>query len=531
MMFEDAQPIVLLTQQRLVAGLPKHDAEIICVDKDWPLIALEEKENLDPVASPESLAYVIYTSGSTGKPKGVMVTRANVTRLFQATEPWFQFEQADVWTLFHSYAFDFSVWEIWGSLITGGRLVIVPFWVTRSPQDFYNLLAEEKVTVLNQTPAAFYQLIQVEESGYAKPLALRHVIFGGEALNFANLRPWFSRHGDINPRLVNMYGITETTVHVTYRLLTARDAEGETGSLIGVPIPDLRFYLLDAALKPVPPGVVGEIYVGGAGVAQGYLNRTDLSAERFVSNPFAKGDRMYKSGDLARLLNSGDFEYLGRGDNQVKVHGFRIELGEIEAALAQYPGISQVAVMARKDGPGETKLVAYFVADAACAASGTHLSEFLQAKLPVHMIPYAYIAMPALPLTVNGKVDRQKLPAPDKGAAARTREYVAPQTEHEKILADILAEVLKIERVGVVDNLFELGADSLHVFQITSRAVKAGVPVTPRLFLQHRTIAGVLAEIGDGRALDRASTPEITPVARKKYRIDRYPGKGTDRTE
>ena len=531
MMIQDAQPVTLLTQERLVGGLPKHDAEIICVDRDWPLIALEEKENLNPLGGPENLAYVIYTSGSTGKPKGVMVTQANVVRLLEATEPWFQFKDTDVWTLFHSYAFDFSVWEIWGSLLTGGRLVIVPYLVTRSPQDFYNLLAQEKVTVLNQTPAAFYQVIQVEESGYAKPLALRYVIFGGEALTFANLRPWFNRHGDNDPRLVNMYGITETTVHVTYRPLTARDAEEETRSLIGVPIPDLRLYLLDAALKPVPPGVLGEIYVSGAGVARGYLNRPDLSDERFVPDPFANHGQMYKSGDLARLLSNGDFEYLGRSDTQVKVHGFRIELGEIEAALAQFPGMRQVAVMARNDTPGEKKLVAYFVAEAASVPTGTQLSEFLQAKLPAHMIPYAYVPMQAFPLTVNGKVDRGKLPAADKSAAARTREYVEPHTPQEKILADIMAEVLKVERVGVIDNLFELGADSLHVFQITSRAVKAGLPVTPRLFLQHRTIAAVLAGMEDGQALVRPPTPEIIPVARKKYRIVHEPVKDTETTE
>jgi len=523
MILGDAQPAVIVTQERLLANLPALNAKTVCVDRDWPVIDREDKDNLAPTARPEHLAYVIYTSGSTGKPKGVMVTHSNVVRLLTATESWFHFNERDVWTLFHSYAFDFSVWEIWGALLTGGRLVIVPYLTTRSPQDFYNLLAQENVTVLNQTPAAFYQLIQVEESGYEKPLSLRYVIFGGEALNFTNLKPWFERHGDAKPQLVNMYGITETTVHVTYRPLVASDAMGDTRSLIGVPIPDLRVYLLDSKQRPVPPGVVGEIYVGGAGVARGYLNRPELSSERFVPDPFeaGSGSRMYKSGDLARFVNGNDLDYIGRGDTQVKIHGFRIELGEIEALLAQHPHVQQNTVAARKDGPGEKKLVAYFVPKTGTVPSGTELREFLQAKLPAHMIPYAYVQLSALPLTLNGKVDKDKLPAPDLSASVRNREYVAPRTPDERALAAIMAEVLKLERVGVTDNLFELGADSLHVFQITSRAAKAGLGVTPRMLLQQRTIAGVVAEMGDAKSPVRTPAPAITRVERKKFRVTR----------
>jgi amino acid adenylation domain-containing protein len=523
MMLEDAQAAIVLTQEQLVPNLPATVAEIICVDRDWKVIAGERKDNLEPSARPENLAYIIYTSGSTGKPKGVMVTHANVVRLMRATEDWFHFNETDVWTLFHSYAFDFSVWEIWGSLLTGGRLVIVPYWVTRSPQDCYNLLVKEQVTVLNQTPAAFYQLIQVEESGYAESLALRFVIFGGEALNFKNLQPWFKRHGDQSPRLVNMYGITETTVHVTYRALTMDDAERETRSLIGVPIPDLRVYLLDGKQRPVPRGAAGEMYIAGAGVARGYLNRPELTSERFVADPFVphEGGRMYKSGDLARFLNDGDLEYLGREDSQVKIHGFRVELGEIEAALGQHPAVRQTAVIARKYGPGEKKLVAYVVTAPGVTMDGNAFRDFLRAKLPVHMIPYAYMQMDALPLTVNGKLDTAKLPAPDTRSAARTREYVPPRTPEEKILTDILSEVLRVEHVGVTDNLFELGADSLHVFQIISRAAKAGLTISPRLLLQQRTIAGVVAEMGNSQASVPPQSPAITRVARQKYRLTR----------
>ena len=236
---------------------------------------------------------MIYTSGSTGKPKGVPISHANVARLFDATEAWFGFDASDVWTLFHSFAFDFSVWEMWGALLYGGRLVVVPYWVSRSPEAFHELLREERVTVLNQTPSAFRQLIQADSESDADPseLALRYVIFGGEALDLQSLRPWFDRHGDARPSLVNMYGITETTVHVTYRPIARADVDNGTGSVIGRPIPDLSIYLLNAARQPVPIGVPGEICVGGAGVARGYLNRPELTAERFVPNPFSADAR------------------------------------------------------------------------------------------------------------------------------------------------------------------------------------------------------------------------------------------------
>ncbi len=281
-------------------------------------------------------AYVIYTSGSTGRPKGVIVRHGNVARLFSATERWLDFGAEDVWTLFHSYAFDFSVWEIWGALLYGGRLVVVPYWVSRSPEAFHELLRDERVTVLNQTPSAFQQLIRAE---YGQPgdLALRYVIFGGEALAPAALAPWFERHGDERPRLINMYGITETTVHVTYREVSRKDV----ASAVGRPIPDLGVHLADPSLNLVPPGVPGEILVGGAGLAMGYLNRPELTAERFLPNPFGEaGSRLYRSGDLARRLPDGDLEYLGRIDAQVKIRGFRVELGEIEAALTRHPAVA-----------------------------------------------------------------------------------------------------------------------------------------------------------------------------------------------
>ena len=327
-MARDTQSAVVLAQEHLRGKLLGYEGRVVCLDSDWGSIARQPETNPGVGVRSEQLAYVIYTSGSTGTPKGTLITHRNVTRLFAATQSWFQFNGRDVWTLFHSYAFDFSVWELWGALLYGGRLVVVPFEISRSPQAFYQLLCKERVTVLNQTPSAFRQLMGVEEvADKSEKLFLRLVIFGGEALDIQGLRAWLQRRGDKQPQLVNMYGITETTVHVTYRPITMVDVEGAQRSPIGVPIADLQVYLLDAHQNLVPVGVAGEMYVGGEGLARGYLNRPELSAERFVPNPFSDkpGARLYRTGDLARILPDGKLEFLGRVDHQVKIRGYRIE--------------------------------------------------------------------------------------------------------------------------------------------------------------------------------------------------------------
>jgi amino acid adenylation domain-containing protein/FkbM family methyltransferase len=377
----DTQTPVLLTRQHLITQLPEYEGRLVRLDADWEKISTESMENPASEVLAENLVYVIYTSGSTGKPKGVLVTHTNVVRLFESTYDWYHFDEHDVWTLFHSYAFDFSVWEFWGALLYGGRLVVVPHFVSRSPEAFYNLLCTEQVTVLNQTPSAFYQLIQVEKTA-VQNLALRLVIFGGEALEFQRLKLWFDRHEERTPQLVNMYGITETTVHVTYYPLSAADLRSSSGSFIGCPIPDLQIYILDKYQQLVPIGVVGEIYVGGAGLARGYLNRPELTAERFISHSFGKepAQRLYKTGDLARFLPNGGIEYLGRIDHQVKIRGYRIEPGEIEAVLDQHPAVRQALVLAREDMPGNKRLVAYVVT--AQKASSTEQQLF---QLPNHL--------------------------------------------------------------------------------------------------------------------------------------------------
>ena len=340
-------------------------AQTICLDRDWQAIARHRKDNPDSGVTAQNLAYVIYTSGSTGQPKGVMVEHQHVVRLFRATHDLYHFDAHDVWTLFHSIAFDFSVWELWGALLYGGRLVVVSHVVSRSAQAFYELLQQERVTVLNQTPSAFRQLMAVEERAPdARGLALRLVILGGEALALPSLAPWFERHGDARPQVVNMYGITETTVHVTYRPLHAADLKAGAGSVIGVPIADLQVYVLDKFLQPVPIGVTGELHVAGAGLARGYLNRPALTAERFIEHPFSSvpGARLYRSGDLGRYLANGEIEYLGRTDQQVKLRGYRIELGEIETVLRQHPEVRDVVVVVRDAPSGHQQLVAYVVA-------------------------------------------------------------------------------------------------------------------------------------------------------------------------
>ncbi|HHK3393185.1 TPA: pyoverdine non-ribosomal peptide synthetase PvdD, partial [Pseudomonas aeruginosa] len=401
-----------------------------------------------------------------------LLTHRNALRLFSATEAWFGFDERDVWTLFHSYAFDFSVWEIFGALLYGGCLVIVPQWVSRSPEDFYRLLCREGVTVLNQTPSAFKQLMAVACSAdmATQQPALRYVIFGGEALDLQSLRPWFQRFGDRQPQLVNMYGITETTVHVTYRPVSEADLEGGLVSPIGGTIPDLSWYILDRDLNPVPRGAVGELYIGRAGLARGYLRRPGLSATRFVPNPFpgGAGERLYRTGDLARFQADGNIEYIGRIDHQVKVRGFRIELGEIEAALAGLAGVRDAVVLAH-DGVGGTQLVGYVVADSAEDAERLResLRESLKRHLPDYMVPAHLMLLERMPLTVNGKLDRQALPQPD--ASLSQQAYRAPGSELEQRIAAIWSEILGVERVGLDDNFFELGGHSLLATRVISR--------------------------------------------------------------
>ncbi|GAA2086071.1 non-ribosomal peptide synthetase DhbF [Streptomyces albiaxialis] len=539
-MLEDARPAAVVTDAATAPELPDHDLPVITVDGGEDGAAetaeahgggpLTDDDRTRPL-TPHDAAYVIYTSGSTGRPKGVVVTHDNATRLLSATDHWFGFGPDDVWTLFHSYAFDFSVWELWGALLYGGRVVVVPHLTSRDPRAFLRLLVDEGVTVLNQTPSAFHQLAAADRENpeLGARLALRYVVFGGEALELARLDDWYARHAEDAPTLVNMYGITETTVHVSYLALDRATAAGATSSTIGVNIPDLRVYVLDARLRPVPPGVTGEMYVAGRGVARGYLGRPSLTATRFVADPYAhlfgeSGARMYRSGDLARRRADGTLEYSGRADQQVKLRGFRIELGEIEAVLAAHPAVADAAVTVREDVPGDRRLVGYVV-PAGTSSAGTSsadgpptdvpsadgpptdgpladdlLREHAAAALPAHMVPSAVVTLDALPLTGNGKLDREALPAPGVPAAGTGGR--PPRTPREEQLCAVFAEVLGLPRAGVDDNFFSLGGHSLLAVRLASRIEAAfGTRVSIGTVFQHPTPAALDAALdADGGA-------------------------------
>jgi amino acid adenylation domain-containing protein len=484
-MLADALAPVLVTQHSALERLPAHSAATVCVDD-----ALDQYPDTDPapLAQPDDLAYVIYTSGSTGRPKGTMLAHRAVDRLFTSTDDWYGFGTQDVWTLFHSIAFDFSVWEVWGALLYGGRLVVVPFMVSRSPEAFLALLHDEGVTVLNQTPSAFRQLMHADfAAGAPRPTRLRYVIFGGEALELQSLRPWFERYGDTAPSLVNMYGITETCVHVTYRPITLADLDAGGGSVIGKPIRDLRVHVLDAQQEPVPFGVPGEMYVGGPGLARGYLNRQELTAARFIADPFVPGDRLYRTGDLARRRGPDQLQYIGRIDQQVKIRGFRVELGEIEAALNSSPAVAQCAVVIREDRPGDQRLIAYVVPVAGTALDAEAVRAFLRLSLPDYMVPGQLIEIAALPLTSNGKIDRSALSAYSRAAAPALETVMTPA---QSGVAEIWREVLGIDRVGLRDNFFDLGGHSLLLTSLQAALNRRfGATLKVVELFEHTTVA------------------------------------------
>ncbi|QJC97529.1 Bacillibactin synthetase component F [Bacillus mojavensis] len=506
-MLNDARPAIIITSSQVENQIPPaenvpkivlDDPELCEKLKTYSPLNPDHTDRIRPL-SPFNTAYVIYTSGSTGVPKGVMIPHQNVTRLFGATDHWFRFGSDDVWTMFHSYAFDFSVWEIWGPLLHGGRLVIVPHDISRSPEAFLRLLVKEGVTILNQTPSAFYQFMQAEreQPDLGQALSLRYVVFGGEALELSRLEDWYHRHPEQAPKLINMYGITETTVHVSYIELDRNIAAIRANSLIGCGIPDLGVYVLDERLQPVPPGVAGELYVSGAGLARGYLGRPGLTAERFIADPFGPpGTRMYRTGDVARRRADGSLDYVGRADHQVKIRGFRIELGEIEAALVQHPQLEDAAVIVREDQPGDKRLAAYVIPSSEETFDTAELRRYAAERLPDYMVPSAFVTMKELPLTPNGKLDRKALPAPDFAAAVTGR---GPRTPQEEILCDLFMEVLHLPRVGIDDRFFDLGGHSLLAVQLMSRIREAlGVELSIGNLFEAPTVAGLAERLEMG---------------------------------
>ncbi|WP_396912957.1 amino acid adenylation domain-containing protein [Mycolicibacterium sp.] len=512
----DANPLAVITSADLRPMLDGFDVPVVEIDDS----AVDSRSSdALPFPAADDIAYVIFTSGTTGRPKGVAVTHRNVIRLFEALDA--ELLPGQVWTHCHSLAFDYSVWEIWGALLSGGRLLIVPDDVIRSSEEFHALLVGEQVSVLSQTPSAFHALETADtlQRGPGQ-LKLQTVIFGGEALEPQHLAPWFRRHPGM-PRMINMYGITETTVHASLRQIGVEDTNRGV-SPIGAPLEHLAFFVLDGWLRRVSPGVVGELYVAGAGVTSGYWGRPGLTATRYVACPFggagASGIRMYRTGDRVRWGLDGQLEYVGRTDEQVNIRGYRIELGEICAALAEIDGVGQAVVIAREDRPGDQRLVGYITGDADPVSARDQLAD----RLPRYMVPAAVVSVAALPITINGKLDVRALPAPQYRDVDR---YRAPTGEVERILADVYAHVLGVERVGVDDSFFDLGGDSLSSMQVVARARAAGVVCRQRDVIVEQTVdrlaqVAVLAG-GQSEAVDEGVGPVVaTPIMCWLHELD-----------
>ena len=501
----DAAPIAAITTTGLAERLEGH--ELLVVDVNDPTVDSYPCAGL-PVHAADDVAYLIYTSGTTGVPKGVAVSHRNVAELLESLDAGMELA-GQVWSQWHSLAFDVSVCEIWGALLHGGRLVVVSELVARSPEDFHALLVREQVSVLSQTPSAFYALQTADSLApeLGDQLKLQTVVFAGEALEPQRLKRWLHNHPGL-PRLINMYGATETTVHASFLEVVDSDADS-SASPIGVPLAHLAFFVLDGWLRPVPAGVVGELYVAGTAVGCGYWRRAALTGSRFVACPFggagAPGTRMYRTGDLVCWGVDGQLRYVGRADEQVKIRGYRIELGEVQAVLAELEGVEQAVVVAREDRPGDRRLVGYVTGRADPVAARAALAE----HLPLYMVPAAVVVLQVLPLTVNGKLDKRALPAPEYQDVDR---YRAPVSVVEEVLAGIYAQVLGVERVGVDDSFFELGGDSILSMQVVARARAAGVLCRPRDIFVEQTVARLARVAGVAEGADGVVDEGLGPV-------------------
>ncbi|NJN67597.1 MAG: amino acid adenylation domain-containing protein [Chloroflexaceae bacterium] len=533
-MLEDTRATVLLTQEQLRASLPTHrGVQVVSMDMDaqWEAIARQRGENPANHTTPDHLAYVMYTSGSTGNPKGIGIPHRAINRLVFNTN-YLDVQPDDRMAQAANASFDAATFEFWGALLHGALVVGISKDVALSPHEFAAQLREQGITTLFLTTALFNQLAREVPDAFA---TLRHVLFGGEAVDPRWVREVLQKGAPA--RLLHVYGPTESTTYATWYLVREVDENAPTIP-IGYPLSNTTTYVLDQSMQPVPIGVTGELYLGGDGLARGYHQRPALTAERFVPDPFSRrpGARLYRTGDLVRCLPDGAIVFLGRTDHQVKIRGFRIELGEIEAALASHPAVRETVVLAREDAPGERRLVAYIVPaqvpgaesqEAVAPIPAVHdLRAFLKERLPDYMIPAAFITMDALPLTPNGKVDRRKLPAPGVARPDLASSFVAPSTPVETMLASIWGEVLKLERVGVEDNFFDLGGYSLAAVQVIARVRETfQVELPLRSLFEIPTVAGLsrLIEEQSQRATAQgqgpSSGPALVRVDRSSYRV------------
>ena len=505
---QDTSVPVIITQKSLLPEMLETSARLVCVDRDAVLTKRESEVNLDLAADSLAVAYNIYTSGSTGKPKGVEVTHRNLVNLLNSMSKEPGLKSSDILVAVTTISFDIAALEIYLPLITGATLVLASQSVASDGVQLLSLLMRSGATIMQATPVTYRMLLEAGWTGNPKFTAL----CGGEALP----RELANRILECGVPLWNMYGPTETTVWSAVSQVGYDDGPVP----VGPPIDNTQFHVLDANLQPLLLGVPGELFIGGEGVARGYFKRTELTSKKFIPDPFSaeQNARLYRTGDLVRLRADGGCDFLGRLDSQIKLRGFRIELGEIEAAIASHSSVKAAIVALREDSPNEKRLVAYMIPNPGGIPASGELRAFLLDKLPDYMVPVAFITVPSFPLTPNGKVDRRALPAPDWAKQPRATSFVEPSTPEEKNMAAIWAEVLRLEKVGVHDNLFELGADSLHVFQIVARANKAGLDVSPRQLLQFRTISAVLAQLSSAPA-STPNAPTLAPVSRAKYRL------------
>jgi amino acid adenylation domain-containing protein len=517
-MLEDSQTLVLLTQQRLTVGLPTPRARVVCVDTDWATIAQMSEVNPCSRATADNLAYVIYTSGTTGHPKGVMIPHRAICHFLLQMQTIFPLTAIDRFLQRTPYIFDGSVWEFFSPLVVGARLIMANLETNWDSAHLVQLIAEQQVTTLKLVPSLLQMLLETE--GFAACHSLHRVFCGGEILPGALQERFFAC---LAAELYNFYGPTEATIAATY---WACERTMRRTAPIGRPMADTQIYLLDTHLQPVPIGVSGEIHIGGAGLARGYLNRPELTADRFIPDPFSAepGARLYKTGDLARYLPDGNLEFLGRLDHQVNLRGFRIELGEIEKALEDHRAIRHAVVVAKEDTPGDTRLVAYVVVDRQAVPTShepvptiSALRSFLQTKLPDYMVPSAFVWLDALPLMPNGKINRRALPIPDPARPELDEAFVAPCTPTEEMLAGLWANVLGVEAIGVHDNFFDLGGHSLLAVQVISRlrdALQVEVPL--RALFEAPTVAGLALYIETAQqAMQHVPVPPLRPVSRE----------------